>query len=132
MRFRIDPENQLRTSNGLPSEAQEKHKPLQTQKKTFSKTAAFFFKILFKTCKKQVHKGPPCRALHLHNYRLELAFAIIRNNLSGSHVIFLLSSFFESEAYQKREDLPEPYQKPWGGVQNFSLQLQSKHPLKNK
>ena len=74
----------------------QKHKKKKTnlhnvKKNTFSKTAVSFCKILFKTCKKQVHKGYPLAGPCICNYKLELACAI-RNNLSGSPVFF--SPFF--------------------------------------
>ena len=85
-----------KTSSELIMACHQKHKKktnlYKLKKNTFSKTAVLFFKILFKNCKKQVHKGYTLAGPCICNYELELVFAI-RNTLSGSPVFLFLSSF---------------------------------------
>ena len=100
-----------------------KKKTLQTHFVPSPKQPFSFSKSVLKNAKQQVHKGYPLAAPCICNYELELAF-VIRNNLSGFSFLpflklWLIGSQSESNgdtirAYQKREDLPEPYQKPWG------------------
>ena len=78
-------------SNGLPSEAQGKNKPLQTQRFHLLQNTCFLFQNPFyKIAKKQLRKGYPLSGPWICNSKLELAFAII-NNLLVSPVYF---SFF--------------------------------------
>ena len=142
MRFSIDKENQLRTNNGLPSEAQGKKTNLYKLKDfTLFKTAVFF-NPLKKKCKKQIHKEYPLAGPCICN---QIGISICNKKQPfGLTCFFLLTSCFKLwlngsqpnedpiRAYQKREHLSEPYQKPWGRVQIFDIQLQSRPPLEKK
>jgi len=57
------------------SKAKSKANLYQIKNFTLFKRAVFFIKILFKNCKKQVHKGYPLAVPCLCNYKLELVLA---------------------------------------------------------
>jgi len=65
------------------SKAKNKANLCQIKNFTLFKRAVFFIKILYKNCKKQVHKGYPLAGPCICNKKLELTLAI-QNNLSGS------------------------------------------------
>ena len=112
-------------------------------------TAAGWSQNSAKNCIKKARLAGPC----ICNYKLNRSSAI-KNDLSGSPVLFspptflflncdwlLLTSINKANLYklktlawlagwlalnQNREDLSEPYQKPWGRVQTFDIQLRSR------
>ena len=79
---------------GCSSKAQTKQTLTNSKKNTFFQNSCFLFKPLLKNCKKQVHKGYPLAGPCICNYKLKWTFAI-KNNRSGSPVLFSLSFYFE-------------------------------------
>ena len=123
----------------------KKKRPLQPKKLYFLQNSCCLFQNpLKKKCKKQVHKEYPLAAPGIRNYKLELTCAIKTTFRAHLYVCFP-SSFWlngsQSEsnedpirAYQKREDLSEPYQKPLGESPDFwfTIAKQTTPPKKKK